>query len=792
MATPARAVPNPFDLVSPTNGGWCRAACRFDWQTATDSGGVAKYVLYVNGAIKRDNISPAGPSEYTLTQAEALLEGTYTWYVAACDAANNCRSSSSTWTVRIDDTPPDLFGLVEPASGAWASLRRDTEFRWTPANETGSGLSRYDVEVDGTSYKSVSPSQASVKVRDVPDGLSDGTHSWNVEAVDVAGNVRSSEGRSIRIDSTLPTFGPGTPEPGLLTWTSDATPLLRWGGASDSGSGVASQMVVIDAGAPTNPNSEFSTSLAGWTGSGAGWRASGGGASGLASIGVDDSNTVNSIEQNVTVPSQAAFLSFSVTRVYNLGRNTARMRVSVRGGSYTWVLWEQTVVDDDGWYEPKVDISSFAGQQVRLIIECIYDGDLFHSDACWVDYVRVVPYGSVHTGLLPSADEYTLPDSGTLADGWHEWRALATDVAGNVGATEPYRFGVDTTGPAGLHLSTVFGGAGDRAIVTLPTPNLCWVSPVDASAGLDGFGLYVDGAMDRPDIPSWSQCTTPAAPLNEGRHTWYVEALDAVGNASRSPETWTVTYDATPPAPFNLIAPADGAVVAEARPTFSWEASSDQGAGLARYEVWIDEGTAGQCTPCTVSPDQTSFVPSGPLAVGQHSWFVRAVDGADRRTESTTWSFGVVPTPTPTFTATPTVTSTATFSATPTLTQTYTPTSSPTVTPSPTATPIATATFTATATPSVTDTPTTTPTPTGTLTRTSTPTPSATATPIPCIGDCSGDRHVTVDELVTGVNIALGNLAIDQCSSFDTSGDQKVTVDELLKAVNAALNGCPG
>jgi 6-phosphogluconolactonase (cycloisomerase 2 family) len=60
----------------------------------------------------------------------------------------------------------------------------------------------------------------------------------------------------------------------------------------------------------------------------------------------------------------------------------------------------------------------------------------------------------------------------------------------------------------------------------------------------------------------------------------------------------------------------------------------------------------------------------------------------------------------------------------------------------------------------------------------------------PCAGDCNRDTTVTVDELVTGVNIALGNLSITACTAFDPGGDDLVTVDELVKAVNIALGGC--
>jgi hypothetical protein len=61
---------------------------------------------------------------------------------------------------------------------------------------------------------------------------------------------------------------------------------------------------------------------------------------------------------------------------------------------------------------------------------------------------------------------------------------------------------------------------------------------------------------------------------------------------------------------------------------------------------------------------------------------------------------------------------------------------------------------------------------------------------IACAGDCNGDGAVTVDELIKGVNIALGTAPLDQCPSFDANGDLVVTVDELIRAVNNALAGC--
>jgi nucleoside-diphosphate-sugar epimerase len=68
--------------------------------------------------------------------------------------------------------------------------------------------------------------------------------------------------------------------------------------------------------------------------------------------------------------------------------------------------------------------------------------------------------------------------------------------------------------------------------------------------------------------------------------------------------------------------------------------------------------------------------------------------------------------------------------------------------------------------------------------------PPTPAPPPACVGDCDGHGTVTVDELVRGVNIALGNLPLDSCPSFDVGHDNAVSVDELVRAVGAALNNC--
>lgn len=60
-----------------------------------------------------------------------------------------------------------------------------------------------------------------------------------------------------------------------------------------------------------------------------------------------------------------------------------------------------------------------------------------------------------------------------------------------------------------------------------------------------------------------------------------------------------------------------------------------------------------------------------------------------------------------------------------------------------------------------------------------------------CEGDCDGNGAVTVDELIQGVNIALGQQAASSCRALDSDDSGEVQVDELVRAINRALDGCP-
>jgi CSLREA domain-containing protein len=93
--------------------------------------------------------------------------------------------------------------------------------------------------------------------------------------------------------------------------------------------------------------------------------------------------------------------------------------------------------------------------------------------------------------------------------------------------------------------------------------------------------------------------------------------------------------------------------------------------------------------------------------------------------------------------------------------------------------------------PSPSSTPTETELPTTTETPAPSTTPTPTKTPIICSGDCTEGGIVTVQEVITLVNITLDHAPITACPAGDLDGNDAITVDEIIVAVNNVLRGCP-
>jgi cysteine-rich repeat protein len=60
-----------------------------------------------------------------------------------------------------------------------------------------------------------------------------------------------------------------------------------------------------------------------------------------------------------------------------------------------------------------------------------------------------------------------------------------------------------------------------------------------------------------------------------------------------------------------------------------------------------------------------------------------------------------------------------------------------------------------------------------------------------CVGDCDGDGMVELNEVITGVGIALDSRDLADCAAFDSDDSSSVDVTELIGGVDNSLNdGC--
>ncbi len=213
------APPAAFNLSTPVTGTVTNTPSpAFSWEASSDAtSGLAKYQLYLDGALSRDNIT----STASITTTSLITDGLHSWKVVAVDNATNSRESSSL-SFTVDATPPLTVTLSSPSTGTITSATRPL-FSWGPTSDAGTGLAKYQLYIDGVLNRdniaalntSITPTTA----------LADGSYSWKVVAADNAGNIRESDAYSLGIDTVSPTVSQvsvaaSTPVSATIIWSS--------------------------------------------------------------------------------------------------------------------------------------------------------------------------------------------------------------------------------------------------------------------------------------------------------------------------------------------------------------------------------------------------------------------------------------------------------------------------------------------------------------------------------------------------------------------------------------------
>ena len=532
--------------------------------------------------------------------ASALAEGLHTLEVRALDAAGNVDPTPAARTFTVDTIAPDTTITSGPTG---------TTDDPTPAFEFSGGAGvTYECRVDDGAFAPCSSPY-------VTQTLADGSHTFQVRAIDAARNVDPTPAtRTFTVQVVPP--DPDAPETTINaappTATRNTTPTFQF-----SANETSTFQCAVDAGSFTSCSSPFTTAVL---------------SEGQHTFQVRATDTAGNVDPtpeartftvdttapNTRIVASPAELTGDATPTFEFagGDPGDRYECRVDGGTFadcdsphtTATLVDGAHTLEVRAYDPAGNIDPTPASRTFTVDtdppQTTLDGGPAGPTAdntptfalaadepgsqfeCRVDSAAFAPCGAT-------------AEVDALADGGHTFEARAIDPAGNPDPTPVSRtFTVDTAAPQ----TTITAGPAGTTRESSPD--------FEFTAGEAGatFECRVDGGAFAP-------CSSPLSlsSLADGPHTLDVRATDRAGNTDPTPATRTFTVDADPPDTTITVGP--GGPTADATPTFEM-AADEPGSG---FECRVDDGAFASCT----SPFTT-----GRLEDGRHTLDVRAVDPA--------------------------------------------------------------------------------------------------------------------------------------------------------------------
>lgn len=572
----------------------------------------------------------------------------------------------------IDTSGPTPPSRIDPGNGTVTTNRKPT-FTWNAVTDDPSGISRYDTQIDATT------NIGTLATSYTPVGdLVLGTHSWYVRAVDNATPVANTGTWSATPWTVIITESNAPSAPTLVSPTNgevvaSTTPTFTWNAATDD-TGIDHYQLNID-GTLTNVTSTNHTPSAPLGGGPHAWAVRAFDSAPTTNAGpwsVTDSftistgdttppgqpNRVSPTNTEVTANTKPTFvwnqppddsgISRYDIRLDNATNSTGTATNYTPGadlsfGDHTWsvravdgafntgdwntVTWTVTVLDDVAPAEP-TRVSPTNGASSKNATQ------VFVWSAV-TDLSGIARYDIEIDATGYDAGTSTSYTS-TLSVATHTWRVRAVDGAmpANTGAWSSAYWTntiIESTPPAAPTLA----GPTNTEVTADATPTFTWNDVADSS-GIARYDIWLDNTTNSTGTAT---NFTPGVALALGSHTWKVRAVDGAENIGNWSDAWTVTVvDATAPAAPGRVSPTNGAHVATPTPTFTWNSVADE-SGVARYDIQIDAATydAGMAT---------NYTPAGLLSVADHTWKVRAVDGAGNTGDwSSAWTVTVDPFP---------------------------------------------------------------------------------------------------------------------------------------------------
>jgi hypothetical protein len=451
--------PNPDNNTTPT--------FHFSGDDGTGSG-VASFQCKLDGGSYATCTSP-------FTVSPTLTDGSHTFYVYATDHAGNSDASPASYTWTVDATPPDTIIDTHPSNPTNIT---GASFTFHGDDGTGVGGLTYECKLDSGSFASCTSGQNYT-------GLSDGSHTFQVEAIDSLGNTDATPASfTWTVDTTAPdtTINSNPSNP-----TNNTSASFTFSGNDGSGSGVASFECQLDSGgfsACTSPQNYSSLT-----------------------------------EGNHT---------FQVRAIDNVGLTDATP------ASFTWKIDltppDVTINQAAGQADPATGtvhftavftepVSGFAGSDVDLSASTT--GGTLAAVVTQIAPMDGTTYDVAVSGMSATGTVIANIPAGSATDAAANWNNASTSTDNTVSwssdLTPP-----DTT----INSHPVNPTASTSASFTF--------TGFDSGSGVAGFQCKLDGG-------SYAACTSPQSytGLSVAVHTFSVRAIDHVGNIDPTPATFT-------------------------------------------------------------------------------------------------------------------------------------------------------------------------------------------------------------------------------------------------------------
>ncbi|WP_336214425.1 BapA/Bap/LapF family large adhesin [Enterobacter sp. P82] len=568
--------------------------------------------VYSNGTLLGSVVvGNTGTWSYTTSP---LAEGNNVLTIRETDPAGNQSAPSAGFTVVVDtvSTTPVITNVTDNVGNATTVISGDPTNDATPTlsgtAEANSVVTIFDggtqigvVTADGTGAWTFTPDTA----------LTEGSHSFTVQATDPLGNVSAvSAPWSVVVDLTAPTVP-------TLDNVNDNVP----GGATGN----------LTSGQVTNDNTPT--------------------ISGTGQAGSTIHIMNNGTQIGLATVDQSGNWSFTPSTPLGDGSYSLRAYATdVAGNASANSSVFAFTVDTSG---PGIPVVTSVIDDVAPATGTLTTGNstndarpTFNGTGEVGSTIHVIVDGNeVGTAVVNAQGNWTFTPGTDLSDGPHAITFNATDTAGNTGSTTtPFNLTVDTAVPSAPVIST----AGDN-VGSIQTPLSSGQSTDDTTPTLNGTAtanatvtIYENGQPVGTALAdgtgAWS--FTPSTPLVNGSHTWTATVTDAAGNISPTSPGFTLIVDTSAPnAP--VISQAIDDVGTITGPLTSGQSTDDTvprlvGTSEPFATVKIYEGTTLVGTGTADASGSWSILLTTTLTAGPHSFTAQATDAAGNTSVSST------------------------------------------------------------------------------------------------------------------------------------------------------------